>query len=221
MADVERIPLFPLNTVLFPGMWLPLQVFEERYKQMLRDCGMVEGSFGVALIREGQEVGSTAFPHDVGTVARIAKAVPLQDDRVFIQTQGLRRFRVHRLIHDRPYLQGDVEFLPEPRVDRRRTNHVLKRVVERYQTYIEAVRALGRQIMDAPHISHDPEVFSWLVASTLLVPTTLLQRLLETDDVRERLEQEADLLDESTRMLRGRLERKSGARPGNSPFSLN
>lgn len=221
MADLERIPLFPLSTVLFPGMWLPLQIFEPRYKRMIGDCGMVEGKFGVVLIREGVEVGGSAAPHSIGTVARIAKAMPLPDQRIFIQTQGLRRFRIHTLHHEKPYLEGDVEPLESARPDSARARDAMGRVIERYTAYIEAVRALGGQVDDAPHTRHEPEHLSWLVASTLLVPHEMQQELLEMNDVVERLEREAVLLDESVRMLRTRAERKAGGRPGHLPFSLN
>lgn len=221
MPSIARVPLFPLSLVLFPGMWLPLQIFEERYKTMLADCRMVEGQFGVVLIREGSEVGSPALPHAVGTLTRIAKSVPLPDGRFFIQTQGLHRFRVTETHRDKPYLEGTVEYLESVRPDGERARAALPLVVERYQAYIDAVRALGGQIGEAPHTRHEPEFFSWLVAATLLIGPELQQELLEIDDVGERLEREVELLDESLRVLRNRAERKAGARPANLPFSLN
>ena len=66
------LPLFPLNTVLFPGMVLPLHIFEERYKLMINHCLEEERPFGVLLIREGKEVGSGAVPYQVGTTTMIA-----------------------------------------------------------------------------------------------------------------------------------------------------
>lgn len=221
MASIARIPLFPLGVVLYPGMWLPLQIFEERYKTMLADCQMVEGQFGIVLIREGSEVGPPAQPYAVGTLTRIAKAVPLPNGRFFIQTQGLRRFRITEKHHDKPYLEGTVEYLESLRPDGERARAALPRVVERYKAYVDAVRALGGQIEEAPHTRHEPEFFSWLVAATLLIGPELQQELLEIDDVGERLEREADLLDETLRVLRNRAERKAGGRPGNLPFSLN
>lgn len=221
MSSIERIPLFPLGVVLFPGMWIPLQIFEERYKTMLSDCGMVEGQFGIVLIRRGHEVGPPAEPHAIGTLTRIAKVVPLPDGRFFIQTQGIRRFRICKLHHDRPYLRGEVELLESTPPDSERVRTALPRVVSLYKAYIDAVRALGGRIDEAPHTRHEPEFFSWLVASTLLVGPELQQELLEIDDVAERLEREAELLEESLRVLRTRAERKAGGRPGNLPFSLN
>jgi Lon protease-like protein len=221
MADVERIALFPLNTVLFPGMWLPLQIFEERYKIMLADCGMVEGMFGVTLIREGSEVGPAATPFDVGTVARIARAVPTPDQRIFIQTQGTRRFRIHRLLHDRPYLSAEVAFLGPVPGEAERTRQALDAVIEGYGKYAELVRRLGGQMADLPSPPAEPEFVSWMVASTLLVPARMHQQLLETHDVATRLEHEADLLAQVHAALSQRAARQGGTRPGNHPFSLN
>jgi len=67
-----ELPLFPLNTVLFPGATLPLHVFEERYKQMINQCLESRSPFGVLLIRSGNEVGTPTEPFEVGTTASIA-----------------------------------------------------------------------------------------------------------------------------------------------------
>ncbi|MBF6600779.1 MAG: LON peptidase substrate-binding domain-containing protein [Dehalococcoidia bacterium] len=71
--------LFPLQTVLFPGMRLPLHIFEERYKIMVRECIDEDAPFGVVLIRSGAEVGGGAIPHDVGTTARIIQVEYLDE----------------------------------------------------------------------------------------------------------------------------------------------
>src|SRR5438067_10321725 len=67
----DPLPLFPLNVVLFPRMPLPLRIFEDRYKEMIRRCLDNDQPFGVLLIRDGQEVGPPAIPEEVGTLARI------------------------------------------------------------------------------------------------------------------------------------------------------
>ena len=69
-----QLPLFPLNLVLFPGMDLPLHIFEERYKSMIGDCLNQNLPFGVVLIKEGLEVGTPAEPERIGTSARILHA---------------------------------------------------------------------------------------------------------------------------------------------------
>jgi Lon protease-like protein len=110
----EEIPLFPLNTVLFPGGPLPLRIFEPRYVDMVRRC-MREGvPFGVLLIRAGTEVGEVTSTADVGTSARIVDFHQMQDGLLGIVCLGERRFRVlaRRTQPDGLHL-GDVEWLPD------------------------------------------------------------------------------------------------------------
>ena len=83
-----------MNTVLFPSMVLPLHIFEERYKLMINNCLAQDKPFGVVLIYSGSEVGDSAIPHPVGTVARIANWEWLPDGRMNILTAGARRFRI-------------------------------------------------------------------------------------------------------------------------------
>src|SRR4030067_2100194 len=92
------LPLFPLNTVLFPGMPLPLHIFEERYKRLIRDCLETHQPFGVVLIRKGYEAnGPLAEPHEIGCTARIVDIQPLSDGGINVITLGENRFRIHSL----------------------------------------------------------------------------------------------------------------------------
>ena len=88
----ERLPLFPLDLVLFPGAHLPLHIFEPRYRLLVRRCVEREQPFGVVLLRSGAEVGPGAEPRAVGTSARIVAVNGLPDGRSVIVTQGQRRF---------------------------------------------------------------------------------------------------------------------------------
>ena len=84
--ETQKIPLFPLSTVLFPGGTIPLQIFEDRYHSMIQDCLESNSKFGVVLIKEGKEVGGAAVPHRVGTLAKITKMRDnLEDLNIFIR----------------------------------------------------------------------------------------------------------------------------------------
>ncbi len=85
----ELLPLFPLTTVLFPEMLLPLHIFEPRYRLLVRRCMDEDRPFGVVLIRSGQEVGATAEPHGIGTEAKIMAFSPLSDGRSYIVVRGV------------------------------------------------------------------------------------------------------------------------------------
>ena len=112
VISVIELPLFPLNTVLFPGQMLPLHIFEDRYRLMIRRCLAEDLPFGVVLIKRGTEVGTEAEPHEVGTIARILKSSHQSDGTIDIITVGQERFCIDRLIHDQPYLRGEVTTLP-------------------------------------------------------------------------------------------------------------
>jgi uncharacterized protein len=108
-----KLPLFPLNMVLFPGAPLTLRIFEERYRLMIGRCLEQSGPFGVVLIREGPEVGGEALPHSVGTTAVISDSVRLDDGRYYLTAVGQRRFRVQYVAQRQPYLLASVADLPE------------------------------------------------------------------------------------------------------------
>ena len=99
----DGLPMFPLGTVLFPGALLPLHVFEERYRQLVKDCLAGEPEFGVVLIDRGHEVGGGDVRREVGTVARILEVAELPDGRYFLQAAGVRRIRVQAWLDDAPY----------------------------------------------------------------------------------------------------------------------
>ncbi|MBM3464609.1 MAG: hypothetical protein FJX76_21135 [Armatimonadetes bacterium] len=215
------VPLFPLNTVLFPGMWLSLHIFEDRYKEMVGWCQEHKEPFGVALIREGQEVGGTADPHAVGTLARIEMIQTLEGGRFYLQTQGLQRFRVQRLIHERAYLQGEIELIEEKRVSRRaaRTKQVMADATRMYLHYLELIRRMGGQVGQVIESALDPEFLSWLIASTMIAAPNIRQELLEIIPADARLEREMMILREIIENLEARIARGSSTR--SLPFSLN
>src|SRR5688500_15065586 len=95
--QLEEMPLFPLNTVLFPYASVQLHVFEERYREMVKDCLAYDMPFGIVLIRSGSEVGGAAEPYLVGTAVRIIKVHTYDDGSMDVQVRGERRFRIRRL----------------------------------------------------------------------------------------------------------------------------
>jgi len=102
-AGVAVTPMFPLGTVLVPGMVLPLHVFEPRYRQMVDDCMAADRTFGVVLIERGSEVGGGDVRTDIGTRAGIVRAEQQPDGRWGLIAVGLRRIRVDRWLPDAPY----------------------------------------------------------------------------------------------------------------------
>ncbi|MFQ3669585.1 MAG: LON peptidase substrate-binding domain-containing protein, partial [Fimbriimonadaceae bacterium] len=108
--DLEELPLFPLETVLFPYASIQLHVFEDRYREMVRECVEYDRPFGIVLLKTGSEIGDpNAEPYLVGTAVRIRHIHTYEDGRMDLHVQGERRFRIRRLDESRPYLTGLVE----------------------------------------------------------------------------------------------------------------
>jgi uncharacterized protein len=182
-----ELRLFPLSqVVLFPGMTLPLQVFEPRYRQLVAECLQAGEPFGVVLIREGVEVGGTAVPHEVGTTARIKSASLGVDGMLHIEAVGERRFRVLELHHDRAYLWAGIDYPAEIATD------VPPALVEEARAGLLQVHRLrataAGEFERAPAVPEDPGALADTVASLVIVPIEEKQRLLETFDPYARLQ---------------------------------
>jgi uncharacterized protein len=179
-----ELPLFPLHTVLFPGRPLPLHVFEQRYRDMLRDCLESDRRFGVVAIRSGAEVGNGAELFDVGTIAEIERVEQLPDGRANIVTRGTQRFRIDGLVSGTPYLLAQAE----PLADHAPALTDLDRAQALRNTLITYLGALGAPNEMLARIPTAPGPLAWLAAATLQVEVPEQQRLLELDDCTKRLE---------------------------------
>ncbi|MBL8048521.1 MAG: LON peptidase substrate-binding domain-containing protein [Chthonomonas sp.] len=187
MAHLEELPLFPLHSVLFPYSSLHLNVFEDRYRQMIRTCLEFDQPFGIVLIRSGQEVGDLAEPFLIGTAVRIASMEELPDGRLDVHVEGERRFRVRRLDESQPYLIGHVEPVGEVEVENPvRTEALMARATELFQDLIQM--EIGRRDFNVEiRASRDPSVLSFVIAGFLPMENLDKQRLLELTDPDERL----------------------------------
>lgn len=186
--------LFPLRFVLFPGMPFALQVFEPRYLTLLEECMEAGEPFGMVLIEQGPEVGGSATPHAVGCTAAIDEVTPLGDGRLAVRGRGGRRFRITRLIHDRPYLAADVEYPVDEVNDPPET--LLHQTARKYEQMVRLRHIVhgswAREIAVPPAAGALADAIG--AAGLEAVETARLQTLLETLDVRRRLERAADLL---------------------------
>jgi ATP-dependent Lon protease len=217
MDQSEReLPLFPLEqVVLFPGMSLPLRIFEERYKVMIGACQVTDQVFGVLLIRSGREVGAPAQPERFGCTARMVRVDRLPDGRMTILTIGEQRFRLlgpARVTHE-GYLVGDVRLVEDGSTSSLVAPDLVDAVSAEFVTYQAAALAMAgtETTRKPPELPKDPVRLSYWIASTLHVHARERQRLLELEDVSSRLEQELTLL---------RRENRPAARTI-GPFSVN
>lgn len=185
--DLEELPLFPVNTVLFPYAQVQLHVFEDRYRQLVRDCLEFDNPFGIVLIRSGREVGETADPYMVGTAVRILNVQTHDDGAMDIHIEGERRFRIRRLDSSKPYLVGKVEPVIEMELDDSpRTDALLMRARESFKELVEGLVA-HQDFNVQIHFPPDPVILSFVIANSLQMENLQKQHLLEITDTAERL----------------------------------
>ena len=180
-----EIPLFPLNTVLFPGWPMPLHIFEPRYLDMVRYCTTEKSPFGILLIKQGKAEGDQAvIPHDIGCMVNITQMEQLEDGRLLVMTIGQERFRVLSLNRNKPYLIGEVEplpYLPEKSAPLQAAANNLQPLVLRYLTKL--TRLADNIEFDPTQIPTEPEALSHMAASLLQVSLETKQSLLEAKRV--------------------------------------
>jgi Lon protease-like protein len=188
------LPLFPLNTVLFPGMVLPLHVFEDRYKLMIDHCLKEDRPFGVVLIREGQEAGGSAIPYQVGTTTVIAAVTRLDDGRMNVVTIGSERFRLLSVRHDEPYLVGHARPWPLIGASSERAQDQVGPLRALFHLYLRLlVQAQGHEIR-VEEVPEEPRTLALLIAISLQLPMLQKQRLLRQPTVPHMLLAERALL---------------------------
>lgn len=179
----ERTPLFPLNTVLFPGGQLPLRIFEARYMDMARDCLKRRRPFGVCLIREGREVGVPATPEAIGCLASIIDCDMQQLGVLNVATLGRQRFRVlDSDVNAQGLISADIEILPEePALALPEEFNACRRLLEM------VVKDQGDGVFAAPHRFDDAAWVGYRLSEILPAPPAAKQKLLELEDSLSRL----------------------------------
>ncbi|MFD5031264.1 LON peptidase substrate-binding domain-containing protein [Streptomyces sp. NPDC058220] len=224
-----RLPLFPLNAVLFPGLVLPLNVFEERYRAMMRELLKTDESeprrFAVVAIRDGHETATTApgLPdptaaadrgpaagfgadpleafHPVGCVADAATIRERPDGSFEVVATGTTRVKLLSVDASGPYLTAELEELPEEKGDG--ANTLAEGVLRAFLNYQKRLAgARERSLSTSDELPDEPSVVSYLVAAAAVLDTPTKQRLLEAPDMAARLREELKLLRAETAVIR-------------------
>jgi Lon protease-like protein len=206
-----------LGTVLFPGLVLPLHIFEDRYRSLVRHLMALPEraprEFGVVAIRSGWEVQPPTLPadrpatsatltlHDVGCTAELRQVTEHPDGRFDIVTVGRRRFRITGVDRDtEPYLTADVEWLPEPGGHEDAADQLAPRVLALFRQYLTLLRPESGEVGE--QLPEDPTVLSHLIAATAALTVEDRQRLLASADTATRLRAELRLLNREASLLR-------------------
>ena len=189
--ELQQLPLFPLNTVLFPGGELTLRIFETRYLDLVRDCGHHGAGFGICRILEGEEVGVPAIPAAIGCEARVVDFSSGADGLLVLSVRGERRFRVDATTaRDNGLIVAQVEWLAELPAQQIAPEH-------------ELLALLLRRIVESagpPHDRVDKARFedanwvSWRLAEWLPLSGAHRQCLLEQVDAHARLQRLIELI---------------------------
>lgn len=197
------LPMFPLGTVLFPYVHLPLHVFELRYRALVKDCLRTRSEFGVVLIERGHEVGGGDVRFSVGTVAHIIESAEFPDGRWVLGTVGTRRVRIATWLPDDPYPLALAADLPEDDdVDAdllAEADRAVRRALTLKAELNEPAASASMRVDDEPRIA------SWQLPAIAPLSAFDQQRLLEQDDAGERLRLLAELATEAADVLAYRL----------------
>ena len=188
-----QVPLFPLHTVLAPGIALPLHVFEDRYRAPVHHLLTISDRsmrlFGIVAIREGYEVGRHGVQsvHRVGCVAQMTSVEPYADGRFDIEVGGRQRMRLDGLDTSGSYLVGDVELAEPPKEPSPETVAEAEHALQTFVAYRKQLSELrGGDVLDGDFPT-DPEYLSYSLAATCLLTLRERQTLLEASSPRERL----------------------------------
>jgi Lon protease-like protein len=217
----QELPLFPLNTVLFPGMALPLYIFEDRYKLMISECVAESRPFGVVLIRTGQEVGEGASIHDVGTTAHITQVENLADGKMNIAALGYSRFRIQSTHNQRPFLTGVVEEFPLEDQSNTKAKLLATKLGPMLQAYLNIFAKLGNVQLEMDELPDDPSTLAFLTAIILRTPMKDKQQLLAVPDLLSLLRAERKMLHREAHILKILIENGPRWRDDAGPFSQN
>ena len=190
VRGLSDLPLFPLPVVLFPGVPLPLHIFEPRYRQMLEDIQLTKNLFALAYFDPTLSSNEVPPSGSVGCVAEVTETQSLPDGRSNILTLGVIRYRIDSYV-DRgdPYLVAQVSFFEDDEEDESRLAGPAKEVADTFTRIAQAVRTINDERAGLPDISNtEPQRLSFLVAAAMEIDVEVKQELLELRKTSERLE---------------------------------
>jgi Lon protease-like protein len=199
VRSVRELPLFPLPLVLFPGVPLPLHIFEERYRRLLADVRASNSLFGLSyFVPEPGAEERPAVGH-VGCATEVVEVQPLPDGRSNIMTLGVVRYRVAEYVESGdPYLVARVEFFEDEGEDAEIVARRAEDVTEMFLRIARAMRTANDERGALPELPQgDPERLSFLVAAVVEMDAESKQRLLELRSTAERLRRLYTLLAEA------------------------
>jgi len=196
VSGVRELPLFPLSVVLFPGVPLPLHIFEPRYRQMLDDIRAGNSLFGLSYFDASVSEQEIPPPGSIGCVAKVTDTQAFADGRSNILTIGVIRYHLEEYVErGDPYLVARVSYFEDDDDDTEAVQASSREVAETFTRIARAVRIINDERANLPNIADtEPERLSFLVAAAMEVDTEVKQELLELRSTAERLRRLSDIL---------------------------
>jgi ATP-dependent Lon protease len=196
VSGVNELPLFPLSVVLFPGVPLPLHIFEPRYRQMLEDIRASNNLFGLSYFDASSSEREVPAIGSVGCVAKVTDTQSFPDGRSNILTVGVIRYRIEEYVErGDPYLVARVSYFEDEADDSEGIGESSREVAETFTRIARAVRTINDERANLPDIADtEPQRLSFLVAAAMEVDTEVKQDLLELRVTSERLRRLRDIL---------------------------
>jgi ATP-dependent Lon protease len=190
VRGVHQLPLFPLPVVLFPGVPLPLHIFEPRYRQLLFDIRLTKNLFGLAYLDSTRSEKEVPPAGHVGCVAEVTETQTFPDGRSNILTLGVIRYRIESYVErGDPYLIAEVTYFEDNEEDEELLAAPAREVAETFTRIAQAVRTINDERATLPDISNtEPQRLSFLVAAAMEIEADVKQELLELRSTSERLE---------------------------------
>lgn len=194
-ASALELPLFPLDVVLFPGVVLPLHIFEPRYRQMIVDCQEQDHPFGIVLAQP-ESAPLQEIPYPVGTMVEIHDLQRLEDGRFVLMAMGITRFRILSQHRHKPYLSGLVETYHDIPDSSDELDIYFKSAQELFGTYLELLlKAANEEDQDMrAHLPTTAEGLSYFIAYFLEIQDEQKQHFLELTSTLQRLQEEIRIL---------------------------
>jgi hypothetical protein len=226
VATSATLPLFPLGLVLYPGVMLPLHIFEDRYRRLVQELLELpdgERRFGVVAIKAGREVGTDGITalHDVGCSAELRYAEAYQDGRYDIIATGMTRFRLLEVDGSEP-MRARVELLPDPVSEQAQplANRVRRMFITYRQALMDAQGVQPDTDEAAPDLPNDPTELAFLVAAAMILDLSDKQQLLASASIDDMLRMELTLLRRESSMV-GALSLRPAVELPRTPYASN
>ncbi len=190
LEGLQAISIFPLSTVLVPGMAMPLHIFEPRYRALLRDCLEADQIFGLSYQSDAAvDLVTTPAPGSIGCAAQVMTVAKLPDGRSNILALGLERYEIREYERTEPYLVAKINFFEDDRTtDPAALRHLVKTVRALFERFASALQILSDTPGTRLRAPEEPQAFSFAVAAAVITEAEELQALLVMRSTQQRLE---------------------------------